>query len=68
MYLFSQLPVVDTVGSHNRRKELILNLYPSHFLLLSCALCHKEGDDFHGEEQRAEAFYYEPAIQASLTD
>ena len=40
MYLFSQLPVVDTVASHNRRKELNLNLYPSHFLL-SCAAVKK---------------------------
>lgn len=31
MYLFSQLPVVDAVVSHNRRKELNLNLYPSRF-------------------------------------
>ena len=49
MYLFSQLPVADAVASHNRRKELNLNLYPSRFLLLACApvkkfkcFCHYE--------------------------
>jgi hypothetical protein len=49
MYLFSQLPVVDAVVLHNRRKELNLSLYPSCFLPLSCVpvkkfkcFCHYE--------------------------
>lgn len=49
MYLYSQLPVVDAVVLHNRRKGLNLNLYPSCFLPCAWAPVKKFKCFFHYE-------------------
>lgn len=49
MYLYSQLPVVDAVVLHNRRKGLNLNLYQSCFLPCAWAPVKKFKRFFHYE-------------------
>lgn len=49
MHLCSQLPVVDAVILHNRRKGLNLNLYPSCFLPCAWATVKKFKRFFHYE-------------------
>lgn len=49
MYLYSQLPVVDAVVLHNRRKGLNLNLYQSCFLPCPWAPVKKFKRFFHYE-------------------